>query len=803
MSPATTPDAHEPGGATPSSPTLPVDSDYSTRQPDVVVWSSPDDFASATGWAPGVHVVMLPSGTHVDLFISGDIGVLPSGRALPVVFSGAVSARNGSRAPFFSGASLGRDLGTPLVSISDPLLAAHDDLRLGWYTGAAHDDVQGHVGILLHALSERVGHELLLVGGSGGGFAALHQVLRADYPASALVWNPQTDLLDYDPPAVAEYLAAALGRTEEQVAEMTRGERSAALVAAGIEHRVLPSASRETSPRRVVYLQNASDWHVAKHLAPFLEEGGFTHAGGGRWSRGDGVLALVSAMAAGHSAPPRAVLEQSLSALLDTSVSAAQAVDRLQAAKTVPSTGLDVLPRDLRPEMEDLASRVGLSATLDHRGTARAALVWNGRPNRYGGVKAVFELLDAAGTVLLERSHADNMVQVPAVGEALVAVRATLRDGFGHVVLTRTEPVQRLAQPVRVLVVGSCVSRDTFEFLDPDHFTLQGYVARQSLVSSFAPGGEPHFDLSALSSAFQRRMLDGDARSSLPGIVAELADEVDLVLWDLVDERLGLLDHDGGHVTTDSVELRQARLDGQAPSGPSGPAFGSPEHLDRFRAALPQWRSLLEDHGLLSRTVLVAPPWAAATQTGEPTPSSFGLDAERANELTQAYLDAAVEVLGVKVLGRGLTGAVSHTDHQWGPAPFHYDDTTYLALAGEVASTARSLCAPWGWESLQPSDLTRVPTAADRDPRREAAAPEATVEQTGSLELTVRIHGAGSRACSFSVHQGSRRIEATPYLRTATHSFTVPEPGIYRCRVFVLTEDGERLPVTSPPLRVT
>ena len=42
-------------------------------------------------------------------------------------------------------------------------------------------------------------------------------------------------------------------------------------------------------------------------------------------------------------------------------------------------------------------------------------------------------------------------------------------------------------QRLRVLIVGSCVSRDTFVFLDPDRFVLEDYVARQGLASGFGP----------------------------------------------------------------------------------------------------------------------------------------------------------------------------------------------------------------------------------------------------------------------------------------------------------------------------
>ena len=783
-------------------PGLPADSDYAKFAPDVTLWRSPAEFSSAQRWTPGVHVVELPSGAHVDLLIGGDFDTIAPGRALPVVFTGAVTKRESRPGPFFSGSGLGRSLETPFVAISDPIFTVDRDLRLGWYAGRAGEDVQGQLVSLLTELQKRAGRELLLAGGSGGAFAALLLGSQLTVPASAMVWNPQTDLLSYVPQVVAEYLCVALGRGPDEVAALSVQERSAALLAGGVRHAV-PATDGEGGLRRLLFLQNAGDWHVVSHLAPYLEVDGYKHEGGGRWHNARGHLVLVSAFGEGHDPPPREALVRSLSLLLDPDVSADEVVDRLQDERLLTRTDLEVLPRDLRGELDDLAANVGVTATLDQDGVVKASLVWNSRAMRYGGVSTVFELLDGTGTVLASHARRDNALQLPGMGPDVVSVRAQLRDGFLNPVLTLSAPVARASRPMRVLVVGSCVSRDTFEFLRPDCFTLQGYVARQSLISAFGPPADPHFDLSVLPSAFQRRMLEGDSRSSLPALVEELAAEVDLVLWDLVDERLGVLDHEGGAVSTDSVELRQARLEGHAPSGPAGPAFGSAEHLSRFTAVLPQWRDLLERHGLLSRTILVAPPWAASTTTGEATPASFGLEAERANEVTEAYLAAAVQVLSVPVLGRDLVDVRGEAAHQWGQAPFHYDDATYLALAGQVAQTAQDLALPAGWEKVAPAKMTRVPEAADRDPRRRVAAPEVVVEQTGPLELSTRIKGAGTRPCSFALHQGAQRVDVTPYIRSTTHRFTVPKPGVYRCRVFVLTEDGARLPVVSPPIRVS
>ena len=67
---------------------------------------------------------------------------------------------------------------------------------------------------------------------------------------------------------------------------------------------------------------------------------------------------------------------------------------------------------------------------------------------------------------------------------------------------------QRLA----VLIVGSCVSRDTFVFLDPEHFRLEDYIARQSLASGFGPVATPLVSTDELNQPFPTR----DDRRAMP-----------------------------------------------------------------------------------------------------------------------------------------------------------------------------------------------------------------------------------------------------------------------------------------------
>lgn len=236
------------------------------------------------------------------------------------------------------------------------------------------------------------------------------------------------------------------------------------------------------------------------------------------------------------------------------------------------------------------------------------------------------------------------------------------------------------ASPVRVFIYGSCVSRDTFEYLPQDRFTLLKYIARQSLISAFSP---PVEDVPAaveeLPSAFQRRMQRGDFASDVLRQIHRSKEEIDLLLWDLVDERLGVYVYGDGTVVTRTVELIRSGLDEEIAAEAEHLPFGSDEHFARWAGAAERYLAFLDAQGLRNRTVLLAVPWAERAVSGEPTPSSFGTSAAEANQTFTRYYEA-LESRGVSVTQPTRT-PVADVEHRWGLAPFHYAETHYRDVA--------------------------------------------------------------------------------------------------------------------------
>lgn len=113
-----------------------------------------------------------PEHDDLDILLAGNVGA--DGRSVPVFFNGAIPARGDKKGPFFSGGRVGPRVATGYVCISDPAVDRDERVSLGWYAGREDTSTPQLIVAVLDALAEVLERELVLIGGSGGGFAILH-----------------------------------------------------------------------------------------------------------------------------------------------------------------------------------------------------------------------------------------------------------------------------------------------------------------------------------------------------------------------------------------------------------------------------------------------------------------------------------------------------------------------------------------------------------------------------------------------------------------------------------------------------
>lgn len=293
----------------------------------------------------GVHRVLDEGQSSLDLLLDG-FGESTPGTPIMVCFSGAVTKREAKVGPFFSGLQIGKACQLPTISVSDPTLNRTNDIGLAWYAGnEQHPDLIQRIAKLLDAISKSSNAPLILIGGSGGGFACLaaQTVLKA--PASAVVWNPQTSITRYYPNAVYQYVACAFPELAQRFGvQRLRQEKAApeqlapCLDAAGVMHDL--TRSRPQSSRSIVYLQNRSDHsHVERHMLPFAAV-----RQGIRWhdeqiaTDPHGLAICVADWGDGHAPPERPALLAAIGALARGADSLAVARAFLESKNT---SGMD------------------------------------------------------------------------------------------------------------------------------------------------------------------------------------------------------------------------------------------------------------------------------------------------------------------------------------------------------------------------------------------------------------------------------------------------------------------------------
>lgn len=258
-----------------------------------------------------------------------------------------------------------------------------------------------------------------------------------------------------------------------------------------------------------------------------------------------------------------------------------------------------------------------------------------------------------------------------------------------------------------LFIYGSCVSRDAY---DPpvSGIQLHGYVARQSLISAFSNADELQIDLSPLASSFQRRMVAGDIAGDLANSIESAGGQIDLIMWDLTDERMGVLEIAPGVYVTPSEEL--LRLNSPKFKQARHIAFGSDEHFILFYSAAKQFAEWLRIKGAFSSVLVINTPHTSAIAGGggeAVEPGQLEALAQRAKDWNDqaARYYTALEDIGFRLRSVHADRSAIEPAHRWGIAPFHSAEQTYEAMRELVDAALVEPCqsvdnTPGTWRSV-------------------------------------------------------------------------------------------------------
>lgn len=318
-------------------------------------------------------------------------------------------------------------------------------------------------------------------------------------------------------------------------------------------------------------------------------------------------------------------------------------------------------------------------------------------------------------------------------------------------------------KPVRTLIYGSCVSRDTFEYLGKD-FALGTYVARQSLISAGNSSSETLKRLHPIASPFQKRVVEGDLRGSLYSTLDARAGNTDLVIIDLIDERNGVVEMGDGQYATRLSEFWNS---GGREISANRPQLelGSDEHFAEWSTGVRRFVGELLRHELFDRTVVINAPWAELTDAEE----SFEMPAwmrpaAEANLLYQRYYDYLRD-LGLTTITVPEHLVRTSETHQWGISPFHYTADTYRHIADELRKFVLSLNAPRRYEGLprrnaaQWGSFTRLDSSEEYAEVEVASGLFTLVHNGLPLDMMIEDNGSATTLVSFSAALGKAQVD--------------------------------------------
>lgn len=283
---------------------------YSQWGVDVYDEITIDDFCLLSGFDDGIYRVASGS-TTIDFFLNG-FNETENDFCL-VFFQGAITDRDGSSPPYFTGLNIAKNFNYPFVSISDPTISMSESLSLSWYAGNKDDGLVPYkIARALDHIADLHGFKLVLIGGSGGGFSVLVQSCILSCKAISIAWNPQTSIENYSNRFVSDYMKVAFDDDwdffiksepkEDEIkfkASEVLGQRKIFHSAVGLK--VCPNIE-------MLYLQNKHDWHIKSHLKPYLEKRKLERIDCASFSFGDKAALHIGDWGQGHVPPPKEVI---------------------------------------------------------------------------------------------------------------------------------------------------------------------------------------------------------------------------------------------------------------------------------------------------------------------------------------------------------------------------------------------------------------------------------------------------------------------------------------------------------------
>lgn len=328
--------------------------------------------------------------------------------------------------------------------------------------------------------------------------------------------------------------------------------------------------------------------------------------------------------------------------------------------------------------------------------------------------------------------------------------------------------------PPRLLILGSCVSRDILNFTRPGQVVLDDYFARSSLAAlTMAPVTLCPSQMQRIASSFQRRTVERETTKDFYRR-AIACTEADAILIDMIDERFDIYEAAPGALVTVSSELQESGyLTGKPRNGEEWVRSGSGRHRALWRQGLERLFAALAAHGLAQRVIVNKVFWAEQLEDGTPLPEEGRQKRQLANEhLAWMYEEMARHVPASRWLVPDPLHLRASPTHRWGIAPFHYTDAYYRQMAKQLVQVMEDIPREDGIRIVRKNGLFEIHATGPVSPRRLYAF---GASRDGRL---LHVQGYSAQASThFDAGGDMRGVSVWVHILTRSHQpGALPEP---------------------------
>ncbi|WP_461673515.1 DUF6270 domain-containing protein [Priestia megaterium] len=237
---------------------------------------------------------------------------------------------------------------------------------------------------------------------------------------------------------------------------------------------------------------------------------------------------------------------------------------------------------------------------------------------------------------------------------------------------------------IKVLILGSCVTRDTFSFF-PDQFTVVDYFARSSIISIMSEPLIINESELSLPSAFQRKMILYDFHKVFLNQILQC--EFDLLIIDIIDERFDLLKYNN-HYITRSSELVNSKIEQSEKYSFDVVKRDSKEVYELWKLNCNAFFRYILNHIPADKVILNKVFWSYKYRDEEKL-YSFSVEEAKLIETHNKILKSYYSIIEsqfpqINLINYSAEDFIADKNHKWGISPFHYELRHYSDCKNKI-----------------------------------------------------------------------------------------------------------------------